>query len=76
MFLSPAELCLEDYSKYRFMSNGNVTIPGQQDKDMFTETMDAFGIMSVPEEERTGNLLFKFLVTIYFHCHLKVPCDI
>ncbi|XP_034442061.1 myosin-9-like isoform X2 [Hippoglossus hippoglossus] len=50
------ELCLEDYSKYRFMSNGNVTIPGQQDKDMFTETMDAFGIMSVPEEERTGLL--------------------
>ncbi|XP_035031458.1 myosin-9 isoform X1 [Hippoglossus stenolepis] len=50
------ELCLEDYSKYRFMSNGNVTIPGQQDKDMFTETMDAFGIMSVPEEERIGLL--------------------
>ncbi|XP_060947623.1 myosin-9a [Limanda limanda] len=50
------ELCLEDYSKYRFMSNGNVTIPGQQDKDMFTETMDAFQIMSIPEEERTGLL--------------------
>uniref|UniRef100_A0A665X9S8 Myosin-9 n=1 Tax=Echeneis naucrates TaxID=173247 RepID=A0A665X9S8_ECHNA len=52
-----AELCLEDYSKYRFLSNGNVTIPGQQDKDMFTETMDAFGIMSIPEEERIGSLL-------------------
>ncbi|XP_029357976.1 myosin-9-like [Echeneis naucrates] len=51
-----AELCLEDYSKYRFLSNGNVTIPGQQDKDMFTETMDAFGIMSIPEEERIGLL--------------------
>ncbi|KAM7008903.1 myosin-9-like [Tautogolabrus adspersus] len=51
-----SELCLEDYSKYRFLSNGNVTIPGQQDKDMFTETMDAFNIMSVPEEERIGLL--------------------
>ncbi|XP_071397581.1 myosin-9-like [Centroberyx affinis] len=51
-----SELCLEDYSKYRFLSNGNVTIPGQQDKDMFTETMDAFKIMSIPEEERTGLL--------------------
>ncbi|GAA6230358.1 myosin-9-like isoform X2 [Lates japonicus] len=51
-----SELCLEDYSKYRFLSNGNVTIPGQQDKDMFTETMDAFQIMSIPEEERIGLL--------------------
>lgn len=52
--LRAAELCLEDYSKYRFLSNGNVTIPGQQDKDMFSETMEAFQIMSIPEEERTG----------------------
>ncbi|XP_076583897.1 myosin-9-like isoform X2 [Chaetodon auriga] len=51
-----SELCLEDYSKYRFLSNGNMTIPGQQDKDMFTETMDAFQIMSIPEEERIGLL--------------------
>ncbi|XP_051802064.1 myosin-9a [Acanthochromis polyacanthus] len=51
-----SELCLEDYSKYRFLSNGNVTIPGQQDKDMFIETMDAFNIMSIPEEERIGLL--------------------
>ncbi|KAM9857328.1 myosin-9-like [Aulostomus maculatus] len=51
-----SELCLEDYSKYRFLSNGNVTIPGQQDKDMFNETMEAFKIMSIPEEERIGLL--------------------
>ncbi|KAM3622836.1 uncharacterized protein V6R79_003764 [Siganus canaliculatus] len=51
-----SELCLEDYSKYRFLSNGNMTIPGQQDKDLFTETMDAFQIMSIPEEERIGLL--------------------
>ncbi|KAM8879344.1 myosin-9-like isoform 1-T2 [Spinachia spinachia] len=51
-----SELCLEDYSKYRFMSNGNVTIPGQQDKDLFTETVDAFQIMGIPEDERIGLL--------------------
>uniref|UniRef100_A0A8C4I9R4 Myosin-9 n=1 Tax=Dicentrarchus labrax TaxID=13489 RepID=A0A8C4I9R4_DICLA len=51
-----SELCLEDYSKYRFMSNGNVTIPGQQDKDLFTETMEAFQIMGIPEDERIGLL--------------------
>uniref|UniRef100_A0A8C4I9Y3 Myosin-9 n=1 Tax=Dicentrarchus labrax TaxID=13489 RepID=A0A8C4I9Y3_DICLA len=50
------KLCLEDYSKYRFMSNGNVTIPGQQDKDLFTETMEAFQIMGIPEDERIGLL--------------------
>ncbi|XP_074486653.1 myosin-9-like isoform X1 [Sebastes fasciatus] len=49
-----SELCLEDYSKYRFLSNGNMTIPGQQDTDIFNETMDAFQIMSIPEEERIG----------------------
>ncbi|XP_063058096.1 myosin-9a [Engraulis encrasicolus] len=51
-----SELCLEDHSKYRFLSNGNVTIPGAQDKDMFVETMEAFKIMSIPEEEQIGLL--------------------
>uniref|UniRef100_A0A671SPQ4 Myosin-9 n=1 Tax=Sinocyclocheilus anshuiensis TaxID=1608454 RepID=A0A671SPQ4_9TELE len=51
-----AELCLEDYNKYRFLTNGNVTIPGQQDKELFAETIDAFRIMGIPEEEQTGLL--------------------
>ncbi|XP_037545904.1 myosin-9 isoform X2 [Nematolebias whitei] len=51
-----SDLCLEDYKKYRFLSNGHVTIPGQQDKEMFTETMEAFRIMSIPEEEIIGLL--------------------
>ncbi|KAF3852305.1 hypothetical protein F7725_005660 [Dissostichus mawsoni] len=51
-----SELCLEDYSKYRFLSNGNMTIPGQQDTDLFNETMDAFQIMGIPEDERIGLL--------------------
>ncbi|XP_056122969.1 myosin-9a isoform X2 [Rhinichthys klamathensis goyatoka] len=51
-----AELCLEDYNKYRFLLNGNVTITGQQDKELFAETIDAFRIMGIPEEEQTGLL--------------------
>ncbi|KAG7491612.1 hypothetical protein MATL_G00005540 [Megalops atlanticus] len=51
-----SELCLEAYSKYRFLSNGNVTIPGQQDKDIFVETMEAMKIMSIPEDEQIGLL--------------------
>uniref|UniRef100_A0A6Q2ZJY2 Myosin-9 n=1 Tax=Esox lucius TaxID=8010 RepID=A0A6Q2ZJY2_ESOLU len=64
-----SELCLEDYKKYRFLTYGNVTITGQQDSDLFTETMDAFDIMSIPEDERLlktvsavlqlGNMSFK-----------------
>ncbi|XP_062304308.1 myosin-9-like isoform X1 [Osmerus eperlanus] len=57
-----SELCLEDYKKYRFLSNGNVTIPGQQDRDLFLETMEAFKIMSIPEEESTG--LFKVVSAV------------
>uniref|UniRef100_A0A7N8XVU0 Myosin-9 n=1 Tax=Mastacembelus armatus TaxID=205130 RepID=A0A7N8XVU0_9TELE len=50
------DLLLENYNNYRFLSNGNVTIPGQQDKDMFTETMEAMKIMGIPEEEQIGML--------------------
>lgn len=52
-----AELCLEGYSKYRFLSNGNVTIPGQQDRDMYLETMEAMRIMSIAEEEQIGEYI-------------------
>lgn len=55
-FLPPftADLLLEPYNKYRFLSNGHVTIPGQQDKDMFQETMEAMRIMGIPEDEQMG----------------------
>lgn len=48
------ELLLENYSNYRFLSNGNITIPGQQDKDLFMETLEAMRIMSIPEDEQIG----------------------
>ncbi|XP_037369552.1 myosin-9 [Talpa occidentalis] len=50
------DLLLEPYNKYRFLSNGHVTIPGQQDKDLFQETMEAMRIMGIPEEEQIGLL--------------------
>ncbi|NXB97035.1 myosin-9 [Vidua macroura] len=50
------DLLLEPYNKYRFLSNGHVTIPGQQDKDMFQETMEAMKIMGIPDEEQIGLL--------------------
>lgn len=46
-----ADLLLEGFNKYRFLSNGNIPIPGQQDKDNFQETMEAMHIMSFSHEE-------------------------
>lgn len=53
-FLSLADLLLEGFDHYRFLSNGNITIPGQQDKDNFQETMEAMHIMSFGHEEILG----------------------
>ncbi|XP_059809759.1 myosin-9-like isoform X1 [Hypanus sabinus] len=65
------DLLLEGYNNYRFMSNGHVTIPGQQDKDLFQETMEAFRIMGISDDEliamlkvvsavlQFGNIAFK-----------------
>ncbi|XP_069053299.1 myosin-9 isoform X3 [Lepisosteus oculatus] len=51
-----SELCLESYNSYRFLSNGNVTIPGQQDRELFMETMESMKIMGIPEDEQIGLL--------------------
>ncbi|XP_077308716.1 myosin-9 [Lithobates pipiens] len=50
------DLLLEAYNKYRFLSNGHVTIPGQQDKDLFQETLEAMKIMGFPDDEQIGLL--------------------
>lgn len=49
------ELLLEPFSNYRFLSAGHVQIPGQQDDEMFEETMEAMKIMGITEEDRIGN---------------------
>ncbi|PWA32648.1 hypothetical protein CCH79_00012517, partial [Gambusia affinis] len=66
-----SDLLLEGFNNYRFLSNGNIPIPGQQDKDNFHETMEAMHIMSFAHEEilamlrvvssvlQFGNIIFK-----------------
>uniref|UniRef100_A0A673BMD4 Myosin-10 n=1 Tax=Sphaeramia orbicularis TaxID=375764 RepID=A0A673BMD4_9TELE len=66
-----SDLLLEGFNNYRFLSNGNIPIPGQQDKDNFQETMEAMHIMSFGHEEilamlkvvssvlQFGNIVFK-----------------
>lgn len=69
------ELLLENYNNYRFLSNGNITIPGQQDKDLFMETLEAMKIMSIPEDEQIGqkqklNIIVKIYVCVYSTLHV------
>uniref|UniRef100_A0A4W3JV15 Myosin heavy chain 10 n=1 Tax=Callorhinchus milii TaxID=7868 RepID=A0A4W3JV15_CALMI len=54
-----SDLLLEGFGNYCFLSNGNLPIPGQQDKDNFQETMEAMHIMHFSHEEIMG----KFLVS-------------
>lgn len=48
------DLLLEPFTSYRFLSAGHVQIPGQQDDEMYEETMEAMNIMGIAEEERLG----------------------
>ncbi|XP_070836876.1 myosin-11-like [Chaetodon trifascialis] len=50
------ELLLEDFSCYRFLLAGHVQIPGQEDDELFIETLEAMEIMGFTEEERIGML--------------------
>ncbi|KAM9746242.1 myosin-14-like isoform 2-T2 [Menidia menidia] len=50
------ELLLEDFRSYRFLVAGHVEIPGQQDEDLFQDTLEAMEIMGFSEEERAGML--------------------
>uniref|UniRef100_A0A3P8ZH23 Myosin, heavy chain 11a, smooth muscle n=1 Tax=Esox lucius TaxID=8010 RepID=A0A3P8ZH23_ESOLU len=50
------ELLLENFSAYRFLVAGHVQIQGQQDDEMYEETMEAMNIMGLSDDERTGIL--------------------
>ncbi|XP_044138318.1 myosin-10-like isoform X1 [Bufo gargarizans] len=65
------DLLLEGFGQYRFLSNGSITIPGQQDKELFQETMESMKIMGINHEEimsmlkmasavlQFGNIIFR-----------------
>lgn len=48
------ELLLENFSDYHFLKAGHIQIPGQQDDELFTETLGAMDIMGFTEEEKIG----------------------
>lgn len=48
------DLLLESFNNYRFLSAGHVQLPGQQDDEMYEETLEAMTIMGFTDEERIG----------------------
>uniref|UniRef100_A0A8C4HLT5 Myosin heavy chain 11 n=1 Tax=Dicentrarchus labrax TaxID=13489 RepID=A0A8C4HLT5_DICLA len=50
------ELLLEPFSNYRFLSSGHVQVAGQEDDELYEETMEAMNIMGLTEEERNDIL--------------------
>ncbi|XP_051994402.1 myosin-11-like [Xyrauchen texanus] len=50
------ELLLEDFDNYRFLVAGHVQVQGQQDYEMFDETLEAMEVLGFNEEERIGML--------------------
>ncbi|XP_053327788.1 myosin-11 isoform X2 [Spea bombifrons] len=65
------ELLLEGFGNYTFLSHGYVPVPGQDDGEMFLETLEAMAIMGFTEDEQLsmmkvvssvlqlGNIVFK-----------------
>uniref|UniRef100_A0A8B9LAH1 Myosin, heavy chain 11b, smooth muscle n=1 Tax=Astyanax mexicanus TaxID=7994 RepID=A0A8B9LAH1_ASTMX len=50
------ELLLEGFGGYRFLVAGHVQVQGQQDDEMFDETLEAMEVLGFNEEERLGML--------------------
>lgn len=69
------ELLLEDFSSYRFLIEGHVEIPGQEDDELFDETLEAMEIMGFNDEERLGTEIPQHLCGTYeyiFHLNLHM----
>lgn len=51
LLLFTEDFLLEDISKYKFMSAGNVHVPGLEDVQEFQTTVDAMKIMNISEDD-------------------------
>uniref|UniRef100_A0AAY5F1T5 Myosin heavy chain 11 n=1 Tax=Electrophorus electricus TaxID=8005 RepID=A0AAY5F1T5_ELEEL len=50
------ELVLEEFSNYRFLVAGHLKVQGQQDHELFNETLEAMEVLGFSEDERIGML--------------------
>ena len=72
VFVLVDELLLEDFNSYSFLMAGHVEIPGQEDDELFIETLEAMEIMGFTEEERLGTTNFYFIFLNFFFLFFKI----
>lgn len=64
------DFLLEDPKSYKFLSNGNLPVPGVNDSAEFEDTVEAMNIMGMPEDEQSGVYMcvcvhVTYLTTLY-----------
>ena len=48
------DFLLDDPKSYKFLSNGNLPVPGVNDSQEFQDTIEAMNIMGMSDEEQSG----------------------
>lgn len=48
------EFLFDDPSKYKYLTCGNLHVPGVNDSQEYEDTCEAMRIMGMPDEERNG----------------------
>ena len=48
------EFLVQDAKTYKFLSNGNLPVPGVNDGQEFEDTCEAMTIMGISEDEQSG----------------------
>lgn len=54
-----SEFILDDPKSYKFLSNGNLPVPGVNDSQEFQDTIEAMNIMGMSDEEQSGEIEVK-----------------
>ena len=59
------EFVIQDAKTYKFLSNGNLPVPGVNDGQEFEDTKEAMNIMSMSEDEQNCMFIVPFKVVFY-----------
>ena len=51
------EFLLEDAKNYRYLTQGNVSVAGQDDAELYRQLVEAMDIMGFSKDEQDGTLL-------------------
>lgn len=58
---------LDDATKYRYLTQGNVAVGALDDRELYRELVSAFDIMGVPSEEQNGETYTGYTARSSYH---------